>query len=250
MNGTGKRPRLTYANVVSTLALLLLLTGGTAYGATQVIRRNSVGSENVKDGSLTSADLRDGAAVTGADVVDGSLGGADLGPGTVGGAQIADGSIGAAKIAAGSVTGAQLGKGAVAAEDLLPGSVSGANVLDDSVQGADVGKDTVTGANIDEATIPRVESTAMLHGRPPTGYVRANLYEVIGPLATGTQVSPGVRQNSASCKPGDVLLGGGPRVIGPGHHILASFAGGNSWVAQITSNGEESWRVDVVCADQ
>lgn len=67
------RQHLTYANVMSTLAVFLMLTTGTAYATHLVVRGN-----DVVDGTLTSADLRDGAAVRGADVVNASLRGTDI----------------------------------------------------------------------------------------------------------------------------------------------------------------------------
>ncbi len=45
-----------YANVVSTLCLVLLLGGGTAYAATQ-LSKNSVGSAQIKKGAVTPAKL-------------------------------------------------------------------------------------------------------------------------------------------------------------------------------------------------
>jgi len=60
------RPRLTYANVIATLALFLALGGGAAYAAslgknsvgTKQLKRNAVTGAKVKDGSLSAADLR------------------------------------------------------------------------------------------------------------------------------------------------------------------------------------------------
>jgi len=49
------RPRLTYANVVSTLCLFILLGGG-AYAATQ-LPRNSVGSAQIRKHAVTPAKL-------------------------------------------------------------------------------------------------------------------------------------------------------------------------------------------------
>lgn len=49
------RPRLTYANVISTLCLFLILGGG-AYAAT-ALPKNSVGSAQLKPGAVTAAKL-------------------------------------------------------------------------------------------------------------------------------------------------------------------------------------------------
>ena len=62
------RPRLTFANVVSVLALFIAL-GGSAYAALKLpknsvgskqIKKNAVTSAKVKDGTLTASDLKSG----------------------------------------------------------------------------------------------------------------------------------------------------------------------------------------------
>jgi hypothetical protein len=80
------RERLTYANVMATIAVFLSLAGG-AYAALRVpphsvgnrqLRKNAVSGAKVKDGSLTGAEIADGS-LTGADVMAGSLTAANLG---------------------------------------------------------------------------------------------------------------------------------------------------------------------------
>jgi hypothetical protein len=55
------RSRLTYANVLSTLCLFLLVGGGAAYAATQLLPKNSVGSKQLKKGAVTPAKLSSAA---------------------------------------------------------------------------------------------------------------------------------------------------------------------------------------------
>jgi hypothetical protein len=50
------RSRLTYANVVSTLALLLVLTGGGA--ALAAVTKNSVGSSQIRNGAIKGKDVK------------------------------------------------------------------------------------------------------------------------------------------------------------------------------------------------
>jgi hypothetical protein len=50
------RAKLTYANVVSTLCLFLLLGGGAAFAATQ-LPKDSVGTKQIKGGAVTPAKL-------------------------------------------------------------------------------------------------------------------------------------------------------------------------------------------------
>jgi hypothetical protein len=77
--------RLSYANVVASLALFIAL-GGASYAATQ-LPRNSVGSAQLKAGAVANVDLAQNA-VTGAKVKTGSLDGTDLKAASVGAAQL------------------------------------------------------------------------------------------------------------------------------------------------------------------
>jgi hypothetical protein len=54
------RGKLTYANVISTLALFLVLAGGSAIAAGQ-LGKNSVGSKQLKPDAVTAAKIKDGA---------------------------------------------------------------------------------------------------------------------------------------------------------------------------------------------
>jgi hypothetical protein len=51
------RRNLTYANVVATLSLVLVLGGGSAFAATQMLPSNSVGSRQIKKEAVTPAKL-------------------------------------------------------------------------------------------------------------------------------------------------------------------------------------------------
>jgi hypothetical protein len=51
------RGKLTYANVVATMALFLVRAGGTAFAATQMLPKNSVGARQIKKGAVTPAKL-------------------------------------------------------------------------------------------------------------------------------------------------------------------------------------------------
>jgi len=75
------RPRLTYANVTSTLALFLALGGG-AYAATSLPAR-SVGTTQLKSSAVTRAKIKR-SAVNGSKVANESLTGADIKEATLG----------------------------------------------------------------------------------------------------------------------------------------------------------------------
>jgi hypothetical protein len=55
-----RRPRLTYANVISTIALFVAL-GGTSYA----VARNSIGTAQLKTNAVTSAKVKNGSLRTG-----------------------------------------------------------------------------------------------------------------------------------------------------------------------------------------
>lgn len=86
-----RKPRLTYANVVATLALFIAVGGASAIAADQ-LARNSVGTPQLKRNAVTTPKIKNNAvtrskiranAVNGARVADGSLGSADLAAGTI-----------------------------------------------------------------------------------------------------------------------------------------------------------------------
>lgn len=60
---------------VGLLAILLILSGGTAYAVTAP--KNSVASSSIKNGAVKSADIRDGS-IRGADIKDGTVSASDL----------------------------------------------------------------------------------------------------------------------------------------------------------------------------
>ena len=70
------RSRLTYANVVATLALALALTGGTVYAAVQ-LGKDDVKSKHIAPGAVETSDL-DKDAVTSPKIANGSIKSADL----------------------------------------------------------------------------------------------------------------------------------------------------------------------------
>ena len=69
------RLKLSYANVVASLALFLAL-GGAAYAATK-LPPNSVGAKQIRNGSVTSGDVKN-QTLTGTDIKNGSVTAADL----------------------------------------------------------------------------------------------------------------------------------------------------------------------------
>lgn len=90
------RPRLTYANVIATLALFLALGGGAAYAATN-LSKNSVGAKQLKKNAVTGAKVKDGSLSAG-DFKAGQLPTGERGPQGARGEQGLPGAPGATSV--------------------------------------------------------------------------------------------------------------------------------------------------------
>jgi hypothetical protein len=120
------RKRLTYANVMSSLALFLVIAGGTAFAAAK-LGKNTVGTKQLKNNAVTAAKIKNGA-VTGGKLAAGAVGASQLGPGSVDESKLANGAVGGAKLANGAVGGSQLADGAVGTSKIANGAVTGAQI--------------------------------------------------------------------------------------------------------------------------
>ena len=93
--------RLSYANIVATLALVLAIGGGTVYAASE-IGKNDVKSRNIAKGAVKTSDIAK-EAITGAKVKNGTITGDELAAGTVTAEDIQDATITGGDIAAGVI---------------------------------------------------------------------------------------------------------------------------------------------------
>ncbi len=100
------RSRLTYANVASSLALFLAVSGGTAFAAA------TIGSSQIKSGAVTNSKIASGAvsnsklasnAVTGSKIKAGTITGSDIASNTITSANIQNGSLQASDFASGQL---------------------------------------------------------------------------------------------------------------------------------------------------
>lgn len=159
-----KRPRLTYANVVSTLALFLALGSGAAYAASKVqsgdIAPGAVHTSDVFKRAITSGKLAVGA-VRSNQIVDGAVGSKQLGDGAVSAKQLVDGAVGSK----------QLGDGAVGAKQLVGGAVGTAKLADGAVGSRQIGLAAVAPSNLEfpvfYAASPKGGSAPVTEGPDP-----------------------------------------------------------------------------------
>lgn len=134
------RKRLTYANVMSSLAVFLVLGGATAFATG--LAKNSVGSKQIKKNAVTTAKIKNNAvttakiqngAVTSTKIAAGAVGTTQLANDSVTGEKVVESSLGEVPLAASAkkVTGGAAG-GALAGTypnpSLADGAVTGTNL--------------------------------------------------------------------------------------------------------------------------
>jgi hypothetical protein len=216
------RPRITYANVVASLALFISLGGG-AYAATN-LPKNSVGSPQIKDGSVRGADLANNA-VTSAKVKDGSLLSADFKAGQLhAGAQGRTGAQGPVgpKGPAGPATGPAGGDltGSYPNPTIAPGSVGAGKLATLPMARIVLDPQVVTGAPL---TGTEVADTAGMHNDT------TNPSRITAPVGGTYIITAGARWNNSL---EDHLL----NIVKNGSQHLASSAeaGTNTYLAQNT----------------
>ena len=92
--------RLTYANVVSTLALFIVIGGGTALASLVITSNHQVGPNTISGHRPPSGDH--------SNIIGGSVATGDLAAGAVQNGQLASGAVTGAKVTPGSLTGSDL----------------------------------------------------------------------------------------------------------------------------------------------
>jgi hypothetical protein len=136
------KPKLTYANVTSTIALFIALTGATAYAATKLPDK-SVGEFQLRPGAVTAEKLRKNAVT-------------------------------APKIKAEAIKQGKIANGAITAAKLTQGSVGNSSLQEGAVTNSKLGPEAVTGDKALESTFSQVPSaskadfaTSAESGNPP-----------------------------------------------------------------------------------
>jgi hypothetical protein len=139
------RARLTYANVMSTVAVVAMLSTGTAYAAARIgsadVINDSLRSVDIKDSTLTGADIgldkvgsADVAGLQGGDVADGSLRGDDIEDESINSPDVS--GLNSGDITDDSIGGADLAP--LTGDDLADQSLDGSELTDSSVGGDEV----------------------------------------------------------------------------------------------------------------
>ena len=147
---TAVRQRLTYSNVIATMALFLAL-GGAAVAAG--LPRNSVGANQLKRGAVTAAKIRK-QAVTTAKLANGAVTIGKLGPNSVGPNNIGNGAITSSKLGPSSVLATAIKNSVVTTNKLNNEAVTTPKLANESVSTAKLGKGSVTAAKLSDEIGP------------------------------------------------------------------------------------------------
>lgn len=150
------RAHLTYANVMSTIAVLFAIGGASAYAASH-LPNNSVTSKTIKNGQVKTKDLQNNAvnsaklangAVTGPKIAAQAVDTGQLAPGAVTSGQIANNAVTTGKIAANAVTTGQIAANAVTSGQIASNAVTTGKIADNAVTTGKIADSAVTNSKL------------------------------------------------------------------------------------------------------
>lgn len=145
-------PKLSYSNVIATVALFVAL-GGAAVAAG--LPKNSVGAKQLKRGAVTAAKLKK-AAVTSGKLAPKSVIAGKLGPNAVLPGNIGNGAITSAKIGAGAVIASSIKNGVITTNKLNSKAVTTDKLAAASVTNPILANESVTPAKLSKEFGPIV----------------------------------------------------------------------------------------------
>jgi hypothetical protein len=214
--------KLTYANIVSTLALFLALGGATALATGQLPLR-SIGAKQLRPGAVTAEKIRKNAVTA-----------PKLEALAVKSGKLANGAVKEAKLANASVSGSKLASGAVSTEKIAPGAVTGAQVDEASLSQVPSAKDADSAGFADSAN-PLAFASVDQEGNVDTSIskgeisvsqgIEAGIYcvRVAGFNPRGAQVTP--RYNGSGNLTAYATIGGTGSCAAPGVEVQTHNGG-------------------------
>lgn len=144
------RKKLTYSNVVASLALFVAL-GGAAVAAG--LPKNSVGPKQLKNGAVTTKKLRK-EAVTNLKLRRDAVSGSKIAGGSVGGSDLANNAVGSSKLANSAVINSKIANGVVGTNKLGTEVVTTAKLAKEDVTTEKLKNGAVTAAKLDSGVGP------------------------------------------------------------------------------------------------
>ncbi|HWA53737.1 MAG TPA: hypothetical protein VG816_06145 [Solirubrobacterales bacterium] len=143
------RKRLTYSNVIASLALFAAL-GGVAVAAG--LPKNSVGPKQIKRGAVTAAKIRK-QAVTSAKLATGAVTIGKLAPNSVGPNNIGNGAVTTPKLGASSVIASTIKNGVITTNKLDNEAVSTPKLGKEAVTTPKLGNEAVSSAKLGKGSV-------------------------------------------------------------------------------------------------
>jgi hypothetical protein len=222
------RPRLTYANVIASLALFIAL-GGAAVAAG--LPKNSVGPKQIKKGAVTAKAIRKQAVTAGKiapkAVVAGKLGANAVLPGNLGA-----GIISTSKIAASAVTAEKIKNNVVTTNKLNNKAVTSAKLAEKAVATANLNELAVTAPKIANGAVTKEKIAAGVIGNVETlksGQTERGIFN-LGGTGSETSTEPTSAYGAISFQ---FLLGANPTAVvvpkgGPFPAQCPTLGGGNT----------------------
>jgi hypothetical protein len=231
--GTAVGRRITYANVASTLALVIALGTGTAYAANTIrsgdivdgqvktadLAKNAVKSTKIADANVKRADLA-GGSVTSAAVALDSLTQEDLANSSVGRAEIATDGVGDTEILDDSIDGGEIINNSLTASDIAANAIASGELASNAVTSAKVANNSLTTADL--AGTDSLGSISLGAGSVPNGRC-----EDFAMTVGGSQVGQGIIVSArAAIQEGVFLYGGSVLADGQGTLVVCNLSGG------------------------
>jgi hypothetical protein len=204
------RARITYANVTSTLALVLALTMGTAYAANQLAPK-SVGAKQLRPGAVTAKKIRKNAVT-------------------------------APKIEAQAIKQGKIANGAVSGEKIANGVITSAKIPSAAVTPDKIPDNSLTGAKVDESTLGQVPSAATAsfattaETANPEAFAKVDAEGTVFPASSKGIGTADVKQG---LEPGIYCINV-PGFVPRGAQVTPEYAANNSFSAFVKFGGTAS----------
>jgi hypothetical protein len=205
------KQHLTFANIVSCMALFIALGGGVAVAAGK-IGTGAVKATNIAKEAVTNPKLKK-QAVTSGKIKNGNVNAADL----------ATGSVINSKLAKKAVTNAKLGNESVGTSKLAKKAVTEGTIGPEAVSNGKLGKESVSAAKLSASLYLQL------------------LKNVTYVTETSVNDSATTKSVTATCPVGKEVLGGGVRINGGSTDPKAGVAPSESAPAVSATNSRVGW---------
>jgi len=194
---------LTFANVISCIALFLALSGA-AFAAKTTLGNKAVKTKNLANGSVTALKLGNGSVTT-LKLKNGAVTGPKIGPGAVGSTALAGGSVRSAQLGGGVVTESKLKNGAVTESKLFNSAVTNSKLGPNSVATGKIADGAVTSVKLAPSFLAQLVKGVSYVSKESTKNDDGNSKTIV-----------------AQCPAGKQVVAGGARVLGPNTKVVIS----------------------------